>query len=122
MAVSDSFLATCRLAVQALPELTAFKSALAALEQADDGAQQARWRAAYSDAQSGASPAYRLRFAIRGVIGNNATVDHSNQDRELAYRTLAAEVCPERQQPMTPDQELLAAQYLFFLNQGEDGA
>lgn len=99
MTVSPSFLATCKAAALLLPEYATFAAALAALSSAAEEDRQARWRDCYSDAQAGMSPAYRFRRAVRDVIANNATNDHSPADRESAYQTLTADLASEQPPP-----------------------
>lgn len=108
MPVTDSFLAACRTAVAALPELTAFRAALTSLGSATRTARAAAWVAAYDDNASPAkSPAQRLRKAIRETVlaQADAVGTLSALDRESAYRTLAGEFVPAYPTPLTAAQE-----------------
>lgn len=117
MAASDSFMSTCRTLILApLPELTAFRTALTALESAGDAAAQAKaWHACYGDAQAGLSPAYRLRREIRNVVLGQATSASNPADLEDAYRRLAQQFAPDVERPAT-DAEEQAALTTLILN------
>ncbi len=90
MALTDSFLASCRVAINALPELATFRAALVLTVHTREGL-----AAAYSRAyEAGApTPAQALFRAIRETV--NALADTSGAlgllDRENACRTLTAE-------------------------------
>lgn len=103
MPVTASFLATCRTAVSALPELTAFRAALASVGTgATSGARRAAWSACYDDSLSPLkSPAYRLRKAILDTVAAEADIAAtlSPLDRAAAYRTLRDEFVPAHAAP-----------------------
>lgn len=105
MAISETLLGTCRTLVAALPELTAFNTAFATFNATTGDSQQAAWLSLYGDNQAEMSLAYRLRRAIRDVVIANMTSDIDGLSRELAYRTLAAEVVREAARPQTAAEE-----------------
>lgn len=105
MAVTDSFLATCRDLIEDLSELATFRTALARVESASGAnAENAAWSACFSDNQADLSPAYRARKAIREIVlgqGEALTI----VDRESAYRTLSAAYVPQWEKPATEAEE-----------------
>lgn len=113
MPLTDSYLAACRLVIQSLPELTAFRSALAVTETATRADRVRSWHATYDDAQAGHSPAYRLRRAVRDVVNAQADASITLLERESAYRTLVTEVVPEMARPLTDEQETEAFEKLL---------
>lgn len=108
MALTDAFLATCRVAINSLPELTTFRTAntLAATEQSRIGRVAAYGRA-YGATTSTPSPAYNLARAIRETV--NAQADSNGTlgllDRESAVTTLTAEFVPNVTRPESEDTE-----------------
>lgn len=107
MPVPDSFLATCRPLVQALPEYAAYQSARQRYGAAADDVRAALWRTLYSDAQAGGmSLAHQLRRAIRDIVKAQATSSMSGLDCEAAYRTLSGEVVAEEDRPLTDTEEV----------------
>lgn len=117
MPITDAFMAACRAAVANLPELTAFRAALAALAGASRAARPALYQAAYGDNQAGLSPAYRLRKAIRDTVGATADATVSPGEREAAYATLAAEFAPAYAPPTPADQEQAELERLILEDQ-----
>lgn len=111
MALTASFLATCRTVIATLPELATFRTAKTLAETGTRAQRTAAWQAAYGDAQSGLSPAYRLRKAVRDTV--NAQADSNGTlgplDRETAYQTLVAEVVT-----VVPPPSSAAAEYAAF--------
>lgn len=99
MATTAAFLATCRTAIEATPELSAFRTALLALGAASRAARPALWNALYDDAQAGHSPALRLRKAIRDAVNANAGESVTALERESTYRDFAAEYAPQYPRP-----------------------
>lgn len=114
MALTGAFLTTCRAAVSALPELTAFRAALALAEHTRAG-RVAAWNRAFSATTASPSPANCLAKAIRDTI--NAQADASGAlgplDRETAYRTLAAEFVPTIERPASDAAEAAALETLL---------
>lgn len=117
MPITDSFMASCRAAIDDLPELTTFRAALAALAGATRAARPALYQAAYGDNQAGLSPAYRLRKAIRDTVGATADATVSPGERETAYATLAAEFAPAYAPPTPADQEQAELERLILEDQ-----
>jgi len=119
MALTDSFLATCRAAIALLPELATFRTAKTLAETGTRAQRTAAWNAAYSDAQAGLSPAYRLRKAVRDTV--NAQADTAGTlgllDRESAYQTLVAEVVTTVPPPSSAAAEYAAFQRLVTEDQ-----
>jgi hypothetical protein len=102
MPVTDSFLSTCRTAVNLLPELTTFRAALATVGAGSSAERRAAWAACFDDNRStDKSPAYRLRKAIRDTVRAEADAAGtlSPLDRESAYRTISAEFVPDVAKP-----------------------
>lgn len=104
MPASASFLNACLAAIQSLPQYAAFQAALLTLSQASEENRLAAWKDAYDDGQPGLSPAHALRRAVRDVVVNTQAsqgVTLSQPDAEAAYQTLAAQVAPDSQPPVT---------------------
>ena len=120
MAISDSFLATCRAQILSLTELTTFQTALTKFESANGtDAQRAAWHECFSDAQANKSPAHQLRLAIRAVIGNQNLTDLSSLERESAYRTLESQFVTARYEPPTVQEERQFLQDLLIEQMAE---
>lgn len=106
MALTDSFLATCRVAINALPELTAFRTAVALTTDSLVGRRAAYGRA-YGAATSTPSPAYDLARAIVDTV--NAQADAAGTlgllDRGGAVATLTAEYLPPADRPNSEAEE-----------------
>lgn len=115
MALTDSFMATCRAAVLTLSELTTFQTALTNAQAATRANRIAAWHAAYSDTISGPSPANNLRRAIRDTVNAQADINGTLGllDRESAYRTLVAEVVPNFAKPLSDAQEAAALETIL---------
>lgn len=101
MPVPTTFLATCRTAIAASAEWTAFTAAGALSGTATRAARKAQWAALYAPGTTGTSVAGRLRKAIREIV--NAKADTSQisnanvitvSERETCYATLVAEYVP----------------------------
>ncbi len=103
MALTDAFLTTCRTAIVALPELTAFRAAIAPMS--SRAVRVAAWYATYTPPSS--SLAYQLRVAIRNAILAAQTGAQGPLDLESAYNTLAAQYAPEANRPLN-DTEVAA--------------
>lgn len=116
MAVTEAFLQTCRDLIDDLPELTAFRAAYANFASASHDDKGRYWFLTYGDAQSGLSPAYRLRAAIRqtveGQAGNDATITPA--DRQSAYSSLTGQYVPQEAKPMKTAEEKAALQTLLL--------
>ena len=108
MAISNAFLTTCRTAIDSLTELTAYRAATAALDTAGELDKRAKWTLAYNDAQTGGSPALRLRMAIRSVVAGQDLSALSIPERETAYQTLAGIYLRDDEKPPTPAEEVAA--------------
>lgn len=106
MALTDSFLASCRAAINVVPELATFRSALALTVHTGAGRRAAYGRA-YGAALSTPSPAMALCVAIRETV--NALADAAGTlgplDREGACRTLTAEYVPQGTRPNSDAEE-----------------
>lgn len=116
MAVSESFLTTCRTAIAALPELATFRAAYTTFDAASHNSKGLYWNAAYGPVSEGQSLAYRVREKIRQIV----TVTDSSvvgSDREEAYRTLAAQYVPTVNQPLSAPDEEAALQSLLLRSQ-----
>ncbi len=103
MPASASFLNSCNTAVRLTPEYAAFVAALAALSSAGEEQRLGVWNAAYSDAQPGLSPAYRLRRAVRATVADQQAilvVALSQEDSEAAYQTLIGSLVPDISPPV----------------------
>jgi hypothetical protein len=105
MSLSVAFLSTCRTAVAATPELTAFRAALAAYQSASPDLKLAKWHLLFTPGADGTSPAGSLRRAVRECITRAleaaGTPEVALADREEAYRTLAGEVVTDFERPRT---------------------
>lgn len=113
MAVTESFLATCRTAIELLPELTTFRDAYSSFDTCSRNDKGLYWHAAYGDAQSGLSPAYRLRAAIRETVrANGGSV--TAIDQESAYQTLVGQYVPNINKPIPADQEQAELQRILL--------
>jgi hypothetical protein len=114
MAISDAFMGSCRTAIGALSELTAFRAALAVTEHTPAGRRAAQLRAFGGTA----SPAYALSRAITEAV--NALADASGAlgrlDRLAAVSTLAAEYLPTVVRP--PSDAAEAAETALLLAEG----
>lgn len=100
MAIADSFMASCRAAIGASAELTAFRSALAITEHTPAGRRAARERA-FGAGVSTPSPGYNLSRLVTETV--NALADASGAlgrlDRLAAVATLTAEYVPTVARP-----------------------
>lgn len=91
MPVTESFLATCRTAIELTAQFTAYRTAYALYDAASTAADKAvYWNDCFSDAQLGQSPAMALKKAIRETVLANADATITATERESAYRTLKA--------------------------------
>lgn len=102
MAVTEAFLSSCRDAIEASPELAAFRTAYAAFDAAPRSSKGRYWRAAYDDAQAGLSPAYRVKKVVRDTVQALADGTVTAMERESAYRTLAGQYVPNVREPQLP--------------------
>lgn len=119
MPVTDAFLATCRAAITSLPELAAFRAALASVGVGSRDQRAANWVACYDNSQSSTqSPAYQVRKAIRETVRAQADANGtlSPLDRESAYRTMVLEFVPQSPQPMSLLRESEELQRLKLAN------
>lgn len=117
MALTTAFLNTCRTSINSLSELSAFRTALAAVGMGTRAERLAAWTAAYAPpATGGQSLAYQLRAAIRGVINAAADGGQGPLDLASAYTTLSAEFAPDATKPNDAVQE--AAERELLLSQG----
>lgn len=112
MALTDAFLAVCRTKVEALSELTAFRTA-GALSDGSRAERFAQWSRLYSPGTDATSPASRLNDAIRNTV--NAEADKygaagsgvlSAQERAIAVRTMQGEYVPAITKPLSGADEL----------------
>ena len=119
MSVIESFLQTVSARIDDLTELTAYRVALANFDGAGELEDQRRlWHVCFSDAQSGMSPTYNLRKAIRElVLDEGASL--SVGDREAAYRELNSRYIQQRDKPMNDDQQRALLQDLFIAQMAE---
>ena len=129
MAVPDTFQATVTntitatvvagTSVRGLPELTAFRNALADIASATRADRLAAWHAAYTPTATGPSLVQQLRKAIRDVINAQADSEGtlSPLERESMYRTLVAEFAPSSDRPQTDDEEYATLQQLLRADQ-----
>lgn len=99
MPIAQSFLDTCTTSILLLPELTTFRTAYALYDAASQTDRPGYWADAFDDAQSGLSPAYRLRKAIRDIVRSTVDATISPTEREEAYRTLTALYVPDIKPP-----------------------
>lgn len=114
MAVTESFLASCRTAIDLHPEVAAFRAAYALYDAASRADKGRYWRLAFDDAQTGLSPAYRLKKLVREVIASLADATVTPAEREAAYRTLGGEYVPAVPEPTPIEQEQLELQRLII--------
>lgn len=116
MPLTDAFLATCRTAVEALPELATFRAAKAVADTATRAARVAAWHSAYDGVTS---PAYLLRRAIRDTVNAQADIAGNKTllDRESAYGTLSAQYAHQPDCPLTDAQEQAELERLILLDQ-----
>lgn len=118
MALTDSFLVTCRSYIDDLDELATYRAALANIASAARANRVAAWHAAYSPTLTGQSPAYNLRLAIRGVV--NAQADIAGTlgplERESAYSTLSGEYVSTYPKPLDDNQEQAELEKLIRLD------
>lgn len=114
MAVTEAFLASCRTAVEATPELTAFRAAYALYDAATRANKSRYWRLAFDDAQAGLSPAYRLKKVCRETVLALADATVTASERESAYRTLATQYVPDVPEPAPVEQEQAELQRLII--------
>ena len=107
MAVTAGFLLTCEGLVAALPELTTFRSAQSAFDNASELDRVTRWIAAFGEAQLSGSPALRLRKAIREVVvsQSDGLTTMNAADKESAYATLATKFVPAPQRPSSQEEQ-----------------
>jgi hypothetical protein len=116
MPTTAAYLTTCRTAIAASPELTAFRTAIALI--AGTRTNRARyWWLAYNDAQAGMSPAYRLRKSIRDTVNANADATISLTERESAYQSFVLEFAPTMTRPMDAAQEQAELERLLIEDQ-----
>jgi hypothetical protein len=115
MALTDSFLATCRVSINALSELTTFRTAQALTVHTRTGHAAAHNRA-YGDGTSTPSPAYNLATAIRATV--NALADAAGTlgllDRASAVTTLTAEYIPTPTRVTTAAEETAELEALYL--------
>jgi len=112
MALTDAFLATCRTAITALPELTAFRAARTPMTTGTTRATRlAAWQATFTP--PGSSPQYLLRVAMRSAIQSRATGAQGPLDLEAAYRTLEAEFSPDASRPLSDTEVKAIVDTLF---------
>ena len=106
MALTDAFLATCRVSINALTELTTFRDA-AALTTHTRAGREAAYSRGYGSATSTPSPAYNLALAIRATVAALADANGALGllDRESAVTTLTAEYLPTPDRPTSEAQE-----------------
>jgi|GEM_PF-6134680 len=118
MALTDSFLVTCRGVIDDLDELTTYRDALANIASASRASRVAAWHAAYSPTTTGQSPAYLLRKAIRDTV--NAQADIAGTlgplERESAYSQLAGEYVSTYPKPLDDNQEQAELEKLIRLD------
>lgn len=117
MAVTAAFLASCRSAIVATAEYTAFNTAYALYASASRSSRANYWYLAYGDNQAGLSPAYRLRKAIRDTVLGLADSTVTPTERESAYRTLAAEYVQDIAPPMDQNTEKAALEKAILEDQ-----
>lgn len=112
MALTDAFLAVCRTKVEALSELTAFRTA-GALADGSRAERLAQWGRLYSPGTDATSPASRLSAAIRATV--HAEADKygaagsgvvSAQERMIATATMQGEYVPAITKPLSGADEL----------------
>lgn len=118
MAVTESFLASCRTSIELHPEFTAFRTAYTAFDTAPRAQKGAYWRLAFDDAQTGLSPAYRLKKVIRDVIAATADTTVSRTEREEAYRTLSSQYVPAVTEPKERAEEVAELHRLILEDLG----
>jgi hypothetical protein len=118
MALTDAFLATCRVAINSLPELAAFRSANALTDHTRVGREAAFGRA-FGSTTSTPSPAYNLALAIRVTVGAQADASGAlgALDRESAVSTLTAEYLPAGERPPSQAEEAAATEALLLEDQ-----
>jgi len=98
MPVTDAFLATCRADIEDTAELAAFRAAVATYNAADRAGRPAAWQAVYGHGLDH-PPAYKLRKAIRDVVGARADATVTAAERQTAYGVLVAEYAPDAPRP-----------------------
>ena len=112
MALETSFITTCKSAVSASPEYTAFTTAYAGFSTAGRPNRIAAWHAVYTDSTGNGSVVNDLRLAIRRTV--NAQADSSGAlgplDREEAVRQLNEYFIPDIAAPATDAEENAAFQ------------
>lgn len=117
MAVTTAFLTTCRTAIRLSSELTGFQTAYALFAAATGATRSLYWNRAYSDAQAGLSPAYRLRKLIRETVTANADITITPGEQQTAYGLLVDEFAPKVGQPMSTVEERLAMRNAMDIEQ-----
>ena len=117
MPLTAAYLAACRTAILALPELTTFRNARAILDTGPRPDRLTAWYAAFAPTSTGQSLAYQLLRAIRNALNaqGDATGNVTLLDRESAYRTFAAEFVPTINKPAEGAAELNARKILLGL-------
>lgn len=113
MPLTAAFLTTCRAKVDALDELSAFRTA-GALANSTRAERMARWGRVHATTDSnGTTVAYRLSKAIRDVV--NAEADKyqtagsgiiNSSERESAFATIHGEYVPVIGRPTTTADEI----------------
>lgn len=102
MAVTEAFLATCRTAIERLPELTAFRTAYASYDQSPKSTKAQYWSAVFDNQATGASLHQLLKNQIRGTVTELARQNSvTDLDREEAYRQLSAQYAPKPARPLS---------------------
>ena len=113
MAVTATFLASCRTAIEASAAYDAYNAAHAAYAAASRSARPALWHAAYGDGQVGLSPAYRLKAEIREAVLALADSTVTALERESACRTLVEQYVAAPKPPRTAIEEQTELQKLL---------
>lgn len=117
MALTTAFLSSCRSSINSLSELSAFRTALAAVGTGSRAERLAAYIATYEPTTTRQSLAYLLRGRIRGVVNAAANGGQGPLDLESAYQTLTAEYVPTATKPPSDAEEAAALDQLIIQEQ-----
>jgi hypothetical protein len=112
--VTSAQMASFRAQIVASVAYSAYNTAHAAFVAASRSARPALGHAAYSDAQEGLSPAYRLKTAIRDAIASLAPATVTAAEREETYRTLVEQYVATPTRPRTAIEDQVELQKLLI--------
>lgn len=117
MAVTAAFLTSCRTAIEASAEYTAYNTAHAAYAAGSRSTRSALWHAAYSRTTNAASPAQQLNDLIRQTVTALGETTVTARDRETAVQTLTAQYVASPKRPRNAVHEAAELQKLLIEDQ-----